>query len=256
LKSEKFSYVGTKNEYYPKEEDFSYGFNIYGRDGLKAQLLERILVSKAGFIVDYNYFIQKLKQVNIILIQSENLALEYDKIELDLENRFLYFSSNYLNTLDGFRNALEAKVYDYETRVFELYNSRIYLSDKQFQYLFDPKKKRTSVDLKQRINVVYSKSDWIAFNLDHGPDFMAGQSIENNTDAAGAFLQNYGEYTNFIREYKTSCPYPGDKVLNDLLEKYLGDDVIIPFTIEERKQKFPLAFKELKNEMRKYRTSL
>jgi molecular chaperone HtpG len=42
------------------------------------------------------------------------------------------------------------------------------------------------------------------------------------------------------------------KILNDLLEKYLGKDVLIPYDIKERRKKFPLAFKELERYMKKY----
>jgi hypothetical protein len=36
------------------------------------------------------------------------------------------------------------------------------------------------------------------------------------------------------------------------LQKYIGDDVIIPFSVEERRKKYPLAFKELEKYMEKY----
>jgi len=260
LNNEKIAYPGTLNYYYPDEEDFSYGFNIYGSTrvgGLKGQLLERALVSKKGFIVDYNYFISKLKQIDVILVQSENLALEHESIELDIKNKFLHFSSSSLNTIQSYKSAIEAKVLDHtddDTAIsIGLYNSRIFLPDKQFAYLFDPKKKRTSADLRQRINVIYREGNWMGFNLDHGPDFIPGKGSENNLDTSQVLLERYGDHINFIREYKTTCPYEGDSVLNNLLERYLGNDVIIPFSMEERKKKYPLAFKELKIQMERHR---
>lgn len=44
-----------------------------------------------------------------------------------------------------------------------------------------------------------------------------------------------------------------DSVLNDLLRRYFGeDDVMIPYDLEDRKKKFPLAFKELGDYMKDY----
>ncbi|MDR2907787.1 MAG: ATP-binding protein, partial [Bacteroidales bacterium] len=41
-------------------------------------------------------------------------------------------------------------------------------------------------------------------------------------------------------------------ILNQLFEKYFGDNVIIPYDMEERKKHYPLAFQELKDYMKDY----
>jgi hypothetical protein len=41
----------------------------------------------------------------------------------------------------------------------------------------------------------------------------------------------------------------GGNILNELFEKYLGDDVIIPYDMDARKKKFWKAFEELKDYM-------
>lgn len=43
-----------------------------------------------------------------------------------------------------------------------------------------------------------------------------------------------------------------DKTLESILMKYFGGDVIIPYDLEERKKKFPLAFEELKDYIEYY----
>lgn len=66
------------------------------------------------------------------------------------------------------------------------------------------------------------------------------------------FLNENSSNLHFIREYEIKCPFDGDNILNKLLEKYIGDNVIIPFSLEERKKKYPLAFSELERYMEKY----
>ena len=43
------------------------------------------------------------------------------------------------------------------------------------------------------------------------------------------------------------------EILNNLLEAYIGPNVIIPYDIEQREKFYPLAFEELKEYCKKYR---
>ncbi|GAL75711.1 hypothetical protein JCM19275_1594 [Nonlabens ulvanivorans] len=88
----------------------------------------------------------------------------------------------------------------------------------------------------------FKEEDWIALSVD-----KPKKSVINKE-----FLKANTQKFNFIREAPLNCDYEGDKLLNSLLEKYIGNDVIIPFNLKERKKKFPLAFMELKRYMEKY----
>lgn len=52
--------------------------------------------------------------------------------------------------------------------------------------------------------------------------------------------------------YKYTNPLPSDDLFGKVLFNLLGDDLLIPYAIEDRKKKFPKAFKELEPYMRKY----
>ncbi len=253
LNEQRLGYPGTKAFY--MNERFSYGFNIYDEPSeLNAQgseLLENLLISQNGFIVNYNFFIQKLNGINAILIQSENLKFDKGSMRFDLKDRFLYYSDSSIGSIHDYVSAIEPKVFDRKNNIQELYNSRIFIKSERFEYLFHSDKKRTSLSLRQRIEVIYNKNGWVGFHLDHGPDFVPNVGATVNTLISSKFLKRY-ESINFIREHKIECRYEGDKVLNSLLQKYIGDDVLIPYSIEERKKKFPLAFKDLQVYMEKY----
>ncbi len=67
------------------------------------------------------------------------------------------------------------------------------------------------------------------------------------------FLDKYDSEVHSIREY--TIPQEkmvNNQTLNTVLQKYLGDDPVIPFALEDRRKKFPLAFKELARYMKKY----
>ncbi|HAA15444.1 MAG TPA: hypothetical protein DCE41_28585 [Cytophagales bacterium] len=46
--------------------------------------------------------------------------------------------------------------------------------------------------------------------------------------------------------------YPIDSIFRDLIIEYLGDDIVIPYNLEDRKKKFPKAFKELAHFMARH----
>ena len=137
-----------------------------------------------------------------------------------------------------------AKELDVRTRNIVGLIARSHGVDK-YNFLFDPGKKRTSMTLKQKVEVIFRKEGWVGFNLDHGPG--------SSSLISDSFLKEYGNNINFIREYVVECPFEGDPTLDNLLERYIGDDVLIPFAMQERKKKFPFAFKELKPYMEKYK---
>lgn len=55
-----------------------------------------------------------------------------------------------------------------------------------------------------------------------------------------------------IRESFGSSTAVRIRIIKELLAKYIGDDVLIPHAIEDRKTKFPEAFKELESYMQKF----
>ena len=72
------------------------------------------------------------------------------------------------------------------------------------------------------------------------------------TVVSGEFLQKHHSTIGLIQEIPLTDEKRNYEVLDALLERYLGDDVIIPFSMEERRKKYPLAFEELKQYINKY----
>jgi molecular chaperone HtpG len=244
LKNNKLNHPGLKNEYTNFWEAF-YGSNHYDSHPHNAsiinQFLNTILVSKQGFILNYNFFIKKLKSINTLLFQVNSLSS--DSIDLDLGDDFILLTENKLNSIPDYANAIEANNWNSTNNKFEEYNSRIYLKTEKYNYLFKSDKKRVSAWLKEMCHVQFDGKFGLTCLSIGDPK----TSLISDT-----FLNQYSELIHFIREYEITCPYEGDTVLNGLLERYLGDDVIIPFSVSERKKKYPLAFQELSRYMKKY----
>jgi molecular chaperone HtpG len=243
LKDPKLNHPSTKDDYFRLNEA-SYGFNQYSpkKHNLK-EFLNTILICKKGFIINYSYFIQKLKEVNALLIQFNSLP--EGGFDFDIQDHFVLFSESKLNSIYDYKNAIEADTWNSKYGKNEPFNSRIFLKTEKYNYLFNSKIKRTSTWLKDKCKFQYEKNGFTCLNLDNPEESLITED----------FLNKNSSNLHFIREYKINCPFDGDEILNKLLEKYIGNDVIIPFSLEERRKKYPLAFLELERYMKKYSDS-
>lgn len=82
------------------------------------------------------------------------------------------------------------------------------------------------------------------------PDLIQ-QSSENCAIFCGfgaVFPQMFEKYN----QHEFTYCQEGTEILNGLLQYYFGDNIIIPYDIEERKKLYPLAFEELKDYMKDY----
>jgi len=229
------------NDIYNDKLTLNYMSEYYDNNYSYFNVLDNILFSKKGFILNYHYFLKKNYKTNTILLQTENnLPLVLD---LDLNDNFLYLSTDRVNSIDDYRTAIEAQEFNSE-RSYQMYNARFFLKTPKYEYLFEPfeSNKRLSRWLKSNCKVIYKADKWTCFEIGKPKD----SSISNG------FLHLYQTSINFIREFEIFCPHTGDELLNDLLGKYIGEDYVIPYSLNERREKYKLAFNELEMYMRKY----
>ena len=237
IKESKLNHPSLKNDH-GNYHSMGYGIRKYWNDYSLSSFLNTILVSKKGFILNYNYFIQKLKEIDAILIQLNNLP--EDGLDLDIYDRFVFFTDEKANSISDYGTVLEADNWSGDN--WNSFDARVFLKTEKYLYLFDKKTKRLSTWIKSRCKFQNEIRGFTCLNLDNPKETIFNQS----------FFDQNSNNLHFIREYKISCTFDGDIILNNLLQKYIGEDVIIPFSLEERKKKFPLAFKELERYMQKY----
>ena len=238
----KLNFPGARGEF--SSSEFFYGNGLYEFSSdyyyNMRRLFSQILISKNGFILNYNFFIKKLKTVKAIFMQFYNSPK--DGFKLDLQDRFIILIDNKINSIQDYQNAIEMQKLDYEEIYDDKASSRIFLKTDKYNYLFSSEKNRLSNPLKKQCKVKFEKYGLTCLHL--------GSPKPSLID--DAFLQINAKHIHFIREYEITCQFEGDIRLNRLLERYIGDDVIIPFSVEERRKKYPLAFDELKGYMEKY----
>lgn len=231
------------NLYYPAFGGYpdggGYGLNKYNEWRALRSFITQILACKNGFILNYNYFIKKMKSIKAVLIQFQDGMP--DNINLDIKDYFVQILPYNLKSIKDYQDAIEPNVWVTDVQDWKPFNSRIYLPSDKYTYLFT-QKRRLSAWLKGRGKMKFNDSKIVCLEYDE----------PNEGVITNQFLKEYGNKIHFIREYEIECKAEGEELLNELLSKYIGDDVVIPYSLEERKKKYPLAFKELERYMQKY----
>jgi hypothetical protein len=238
--------------------------------------LDHLLFSKKGFVLNAQYCIQTYGGMDVLYIQSENLNtdnLKFDRLlELDIKNAFVQIARRNIASSSQFQQAIEVDSNKLYNTDYELLWRNEWL-DEEDREGEENGGDKVPEDMMKRDNIVFIKKEkyLLLFNTDNQlQSFLPlrkGQKVLNevgdwvclqirepvitdNHIISKPFLEKKN-ILNFIKTYRLTKT-TNHKLLNDLLEKYLGKDVVIPYEIEERRKKFPLAFKELDRYMKKY----
>jgi molecular chaperone HtpG len=234
---------GTRTSDYANTNESMYGRALYegGAKYVLQDFLNSILVSKDGFILNYNYFIRKLGGINMLLIQGNDL--KGNILSIDIGKRFALLTENRANSISDYLSNIEGRTWNSVTKSIDPCNSRLFIKTDKYNYLFHSDIKRASAWLKQKVQLQFQASGFTCFHLDQPePSIISTE-----------FLERYRDTVHLIRESRIDCYADGDQMLNSLLERYLGNNVVIPYNLEDRKTIYPLAFKELDRYMLKYR---
>lgn len=222
---------------YPNDTLFQYSNSSYTlADQQKTSAgLNEILYSTNGFILNYSFFIKKMHGIDLITIPQSSGVGIYDLYELVSSNCFLCFG-NYENVPNRYDyNILYEQDYLNQPAIFYLDKET---KEKLFSILnFGD----TYWTYESRFDIIDISSHWMKINVN---------KKESNI-ITDSFLDKYKHHLQYIRELTLTSVSNGDPLLDDLLEKYLGDSVLIPYNINDRKAKFPLAFNELSEYMHK-----
>ncbi len=208
-------------------------------EGFYKNNMERLIVSKKGFVIDYHFFLEKLRDRKFIYFLSNSLYSNPNfTIEIEIEDTFMTIAN------DGFSETFEfvRKIYPerLEKENLELGNTRVFLRNEMYEEIFQSNK-WFSQNVYDTVRVEKEINDWVAVTIGNPSKSLIKDS-----------LLTHGAKFKMILESEISHSTTSDVILDTLLERFFGDDVVIPYELEARKKKFPLAFKELSNYMRKY----
>lgn len=197
------------------------------------------LFSVKGFSVDIDYFTSKIKSHTLIRI----LTRDYEKIPnaslfYQIPNSIIYPQ---FYQLFGLRGKGE--------RVVPNTDSQILLKKTRYEEYFE-EERRIPKWLKSKHKVQWQNDKFISYTMNTFESKLSVfQEKEFNKiiDKIDYSIQSIQEIPMSYLQVKK-----GGRILNLLLEKYIGENIVIPYDLEERKKLYPLAFDELQTYMKDY----
>lgn len=193
-----------------------------------------------GFSLGIDYFTSKITNNTLIRVLTRN----YEKIlNISIFNHFpnliIYPQFNQLYGLKGKGECVAPNI-----------ESHILLKKQRYEEYFE-EERRIPKWLKSRHKIQWQNDKFIAYTMNN---FQSQISlfIENEfseiSDKIDTNIQSIQEIPMSYLQVKK-----GGAILNQLFEKYIGDNVVIPYDMEERTKLYPLAFEELQDYMNDYK---
>ena len=206
--------------------------------------------SKNGFTLAYDYFIEKLriKKYHLLRIITKWGRPDFLPIFQKFDNYIIYPEFDEITgELSSWENeegyeSTQASLVAPESGGCILLSQKIYNSFLNNNYPHQWSKYHFQMEWKNK--------KYIVFNLKHykrKTNFFEEKICTSMLQKMGENIQSIQEIPFTYFNYRKS-----GKILNQLFEKYIGDNVIIPYDMEERKKLYPLAFEELKDYMKDY----
>jgi len=184
-----------------------------------------LLYHKSGFSLNFDYFIGKLKsKVSFIKIILNTYKFERHL----LNNQHCVFFPVFGEKI---------KLSYQEGNVAPKSGGRILLRTKKFTELFSDSNNRLPKYIKKNTTIESTNSDFTIYNynnfLTKSSYFINEKSLSEEKFLSVESVQEIDfNYFSLV----------GGDILNGLLEKYIGDNVIIPYDVELRKKLYSKAF--------------
>jgi len=200
-----------------------------------------VLFSKYGYTFNIDYFCDKWQKDNFSLVRLLSRSGIINSSILKFDGLIFYFEHD--NNM---------KLSFSERYVAPQCGGRIILKLTDYKKFFNYDKNRISLSARRLHRVEYQNEKFIIYTV-----FNANKSFILNSKDDLNIIEELDINISSIQEVpysflKSTGRYlKSGEILHDLLEKYIGDDVIIPYNIEERRQKYKKAFEELAAYMNK-----
>lgn len=193
------------------------------------------LYSASGFSLALDYFINNLEDKNLLRILTRN-DTEIKNIDLFLNKYPNLIISPLFSQLWNLRGQGE--------KVAPNVNSHIILKKQRYKEYFE-EERRIRNWLISSHKRKWQNDKFVSYTM-YGYQSTLSLFDENEfTDIVNVIDNDIQSIQEIPIKY-----LPAKKsgiILNDLFEKYIGDNIVIPYDLKERKKLYPLAFEELKD---------
>lgn len=202
------------------------------------------LYSKDGYSLDVDYFLLRIKdKIMLRILTRDYLRIKnLDSICGQYPDLIVFPAFDELSRLRGQGEKVAPNT-----------SAHILLKTQRYHDYFQ-EERRVQKWLINRHKIQWENEDFVSYTMN---GFHSGLGFYKEREFAET-MKLLDDNVQSIQEIPISYiqPQKSGRILNRLMERYIGDNVIIPYNVESRKKLYPLAFEELYNYMKDYESSL
>lgn len=218
-----------------------------------------------GFSMDSKYVNNFVREKGVIQISLDIIKHEYntskvllpklDRTSLILNNSkcFVQFSlDDYYNNdgIDSIINRINNRIINRKRYYYDIPNQ----TSKQIQrdFLYDEFELGfATIDDNTRLKQIFKNNFGIVLQQFRG--WLIYGYNEDIVSLLKEIIILFGDIADWIRIKKLYKSTISKTSIDDLFEKYMGNDPVVPYEMEKRKEKFPLLFKDYSDIIEQYR---
>jgi len=219
-----------------------------------------IQIKKDGFWLEHIYNKLKIKVNSKILVYFKQKITLHEKIFTGSIDAISFrYSNSYYSDYDAFKHIKEIiyKDLQFTKKKFRL-PKRYYLNKRVYNHFFDTRSQYLRKEFKEKAQQESISGNWVVISYNNAPETKINlECLENNyCDNLLLIEESFPPQKNKAEMEKTVKQRIDDgDVFLEVLQEYLGDLPVIPYDLNDRKEKFPKAFKDLEKYMLKYTES-
>ena len=198
-----------------------------------------ILLTKDGYIFPHSYCIEKANIERIVVFWARESTKDVaPSISLD-NNLVAYSIQDELSNNSEFKDRLYDLNLRFGHKLLSASQKHMYIHKEEYNHFFLGNRRLTQT-FKESVDISFINEEWVC--ITNGDKFQSNIQEKHLINSIKLAI----EYN--ITEPFTTNPYQTNETLDvmlPILQYYLGENVIIPYSMEERRKLFPKLFKEL-----------
>ncbi|ABG82602.1 ATP-binding protein [Clostridium perfringens] len=203
---------------------------------------EDLILTKKGFNLCHYYNLERLdiKLINKMWVNSDTYEINDKELISKIDQ--LIVSKENISSIQDFKQCIDCNFQVNLGRDYDLTNIRAFIKKEDFNYIFAKGKNRMRGGFEANIHIESESDNWYCIVYGDVPDSKLNiEYFERNSSDINLYVEYYYTISQYYQSY-----YNETTIFEDIMAKYFGEDIYIPYDINIRIDKFNTVLKEFK----------
>ncbi len=210
------------------------------------------LLTKKGFNLCHYYSLEKLdvKLINRMWVKSDTQQIDDKEFISKIDH--LIVTKGRISSIQQYKQCIDLNYAINLGKAYDLSNIRAYIKKVEFNYIFEENKNRMRAGFENNIVIESESNNWYCITYGDVPSPKLDiEYLERNSNNINLFVEYYYKLTTQEKRLQEQYYYRYDEttLFEELLTKYMGEDIYIPYDIGTRMIKYDKLVKEINNEV-------